>query len=477
MKNILVAGASGYVGSRLVPRLLDRGYHVRCLARNPDVLNDRGWSNAEVVYGNTLEPESLVHAMKNVNTAFYLIHAMGGSNNFRATDQQSARNFAEAAKKTGLERIIYLGGLSSDSETLSEHLRSRHEVGAILKKSGIPVTELRASIIIGSGSASFTIIKDLAKKLPVMITPRWVNSKCQPIAIRDVMQYLIGALEHPETGGDIFDIGGDEILTYREMIEEVANVLKRKIFIIDVPVLTPHLSAYWLNLVTSVPMNIAFPLVEGLRNDTICRDHRIDALLTFEKTPFREAVQRAMTHEEQKNVESSWTGAASGVAIPPIRLSERILSDTRMIACQSSCTDIFNRIQRIGGENGWYYANWAWQLRGIVDRVFGGVGMRRGRRHPIDIRVGDALDFWRVEQYKPGAMLRLRAEMKVPGTAWLEFRVDKKNDDSCVFRQTAQFKPSGWFGYLYWYMLAPAHFLIFRNMARKIVQCARINLS
>jgi len=473
MKNILVAGASGYVGSRLVPRLLDRGYTVRCLARNPEALKGRGWQRAEVVFGNTLEPDSLLHAMNGMNAAFYLIHAMGGSADFRSIDQQSARNFAQAAKKIGLKRIIYLGGLSSDTEALSEHLRSRQEVGEILAKSGIPVTELRASIIIGSGSASFAIIRDLARKLPVMITPRWVQSKCQPIAIRDVLHYLTGALEHPETGGKIFDIGGLEILTYRQMIEQVAEIMRRKIIIVDVPVLTPRLSAYWLNIVTSVPMGIAFPLVEGLRNDTICRDQRIDKLIVFEKTPFRAAVQDALEKEGQKNIESSWTGASSGKSVPYPGEGEKLLSDNQVIRCRCSCVEIFNRIQRIGGENGWYYANWAWRVRGIIDRLIGGVGMRRGRRHPSDLRVGDALDFWRVEQFTPGVMLRLRAEMKVPGTAWLEFRVQENSDNTCLFRQTALFKPSGWFGYVYWYMMAPAHFLIFRNMARHIVNHMR----
>ena len=474
MKNILVAGASGYVGSRLVPRLADRGYRVRCLARNPDALKHRGWSNVEVVYGNSLEPDSLLHAMTGMDFAYYLIHAMGSAGNFQDIDQQSARNFTEAAKAAGLKRIIYLGGLSADSESLSEHLRSRQEVGQILRESGIPVTELRASIIIGSGSASFAIIKDLAKKLPVMITPRWVQSRCQPIAIRDVLQYLIGVLDHAETAGDIFDIGGSEILTYREMIEQVGEIMDRKIIIIDVPVLTPHLSAYWLNLVTSVPMNIAFPLVEGLRNDTVCRDHRIDALISFEKTPFREAVRRALAKEGNKNIESSWTGASSGKTAAFPAADEKLLLDKQMIHCKCSGTEIFDRIRQIGGETGWYYANWIWQLRGIMDRLIGGVGMRRGRRHPHDLHVGDALDFWRVEQFIPGDRLRLRAEMKLPGTAWLEFRVEKESDLTCIFHQTAIFRPSGWFGYLYWYTLAPAHFFIFRNMARRIA-CGKGN--
>ncbi len=469
MNNILVAGASGYVGSRLVSRLLDRGYTVRCLARNPDALKDRGWHRAEVVYGNTLEPDSLLHAMNGMDAAFYLVHAMAGSPNFRSVDRQSARNFGQAAKKSGLKRIIYLGGLSSDTHALSEHLRSRQEVGEILRESGIPVTELRASIIIGSGSASFAIIRDLARKLPVMITPRWVRSKCQPIAIRDVLHYLTGVLEHTESEGEIYDIGGLEILTYRQMIAQVAEIMRRKIIIIDVPVLTPRLSAYWLNLVTSVPMGIAFPLVEGLRNDTICSEQRIDKVITFEKSSFRDAVQDALEKEEQKHIESSWTGASSGISMPYPVEGEKLLSDSRVIRCRCSCEEIFSRIQCIGGENGWYYANWAWQIRGIIDRLIGGVGMRRGRRHPSDVRVGDALDFWRVERFKPGVMLRLRAEMKVPGTAWLEFQVKESSNNTCIFRQTALFRPSGWIGYVYWYMMAPAHFFIFRNMARRIV--------
>lgn len=473
MKRILVAGASGYVGSRLVPRLLQKGYAVRCLARNPEKLKSRAWEGVEIVSGDVLKPETLLPALQGVDTAYYLVHAMGNSGDFSERDALSAGNFAQAAKTAGVRRIIYLGGLGDHGETLSEHLRSRQEVGAMLGETGIPVTELRASIIIGSGSASFEIIRDLVKKLPLMITPRWVNSRCQPIAIRDVLNYLTGALEEPRTAGNIYDIGGEEILTYADMMRLVAEVLGKKLYILHVPVLTPRLSAYWLNLVTAVPMSIAFPLVEGLRNDTICRDRRIREILPISLTPFKEAAARALASEKQAHVESRWTEATTYEPAETAGASFRILKDEQVISTNAAPAQVFQCFQRIGGNTGWYYADWAWKFRGIIDRLIGGVGMRRGRRHPVELRVGDALDFWRVEEIQPGRSLKLRAEMKVPGVAWLEFKVAESGAGKSVFTQTASFKPANWLGVAYWYAMMPMHFLIFRNMAKRIVQAAQ----
>lgn len=472
MKKILIAGASGYVGSRLVPRLLQKGYAVRCLARNPEKLKSRAWEGVEIVPGDVLKPETLLPALQNVDAAYYLVHAMGNSGDFSERDALSARNFAQAAKTAGARRIIYLGGLGDQGETLSEHLKSRQEVGAILGESGIPVTELRASIIIGSGSASFEIIRDLVKKLPVMITPRWVNSRCQPIAIRDVLNYLVGALEEPRTAGNIYDIGGEEILTYADMMRLVAEVLGKRLHVLHVPVLTPRLSAYWLNLVTTVPMSIAFPLVEGLRNDTICRDRRIREILPIPLTPFKEAVARALASEKEAHVESRWTEASTYETAEAAGAPFRLLKDEQIISTNAAPAQVFQCFQRIGGDAGWYYADWAWKFRGIIDRLIGGVGMRRGRRHPVDLRVGDALDFWRVEEIRPGKSLKLRAEMKVPGVAWLEFKVAESGAGKTVFTQTASFKPANRLGVAYWYAMTPMHFLIFRNMARRIVQAA-----
>jgi uncharacterized protein YbjT (DUF2867 family) len=472
MKNIFIAGASGYVGSRLVPRLLEKEYRVRCLARYPEKLKSRSWRGVEIVQGDVLKPETLLPALQGMDAAYYLVHAMGNSGDFSEKDALSARNFARAAAEAGLQRIIYLGGLGDEDQNLSEHLKSRREVGVILGQTGIPVTELRASIIIGSGSASFEIIRDLVKKLPLMITPRWVNSLCQPIAVRDVLNYLTGILEEPRTAGQTFDIGGEEKLTYADMMRLVAEVMGKKLFIIHVPVLTPHLSAYWLNLVTTVPMSIAFPLVEGLRNDTVCRDNRIRELLPIALTPFISAVKRALDIEKQHRVESRWTEASSyrdGEILPG---KHRWLKDIRVIYSDIAPEKIFARVQKIGGDTGWYYADWAWKLRGILDRLIGGVGMRRGRRHPVDLRVGDPLDFWRVGEFQPGRYLKLRAEMKVPGVAWLEFKTEKNEAGKTVFHQIASFKPHNWFGTAYWYAAGPAHFFIFRNMARRIVQAA-----
>jgi len=467
---ILLTGASGYVGSRLLIRLVARDYPIRCLARNPAKLTYRHLSGVEIVKGDTLDLSTLKGVFEDIDIAYYLIHSMTGSADFEQNDARSAANFATAARNAGVKRILYLGGLGDAEENLSAHLESRQHVGQILAESGIPVTELRASIIIGSGSASFEIIRDLVKKLPFMITPRWVRSKCQPIAVRDVLNYLIRLLDEPKTTGKIFDIGGDEVLTYEEMMRRVALIHGKRLRILHVPVLTPHLSAYWLNLVTSVPMRLAFPLIEGLRNDTICKNHEIENIISFEKTPFDVAVSRALSREREQQIESRWTEADT-FSPPPVSSSYEMLFDRQKIHSGVAADKIFKKVQTIGGENGWYYANWAWRLRGLFDRLIGGVGMRRGRRHPIDIRTGDTLDFWRVEDFQPGTSMKLRAEMKLPGTAWLEFVVDQ--DDAGTFlNQVASFVPSNFFGFIYWYFLLPAHFFIFRNMAKRIIKSA-----
>jgi uncharacterized protein YbjT (DUF2867 family) len=468
--NILLTGASGYVGSRLLLRLVKRGYRVQCLARNPAKLLHRNLNGVDIVKGDTLDSSSLEGAFENIDIAYYLIHSMTGSGDFEEKDARSAKNFAAFAQRASVKRIIYLGGLANPNENLSDHLNSRQQVGKILAESGIPVTELRASIIIGSGSASFEIIRDLVNKLPVMITPRWVRSKCQPIAIRDVLNYLVRVLEKPETAGRIFDIGGDEVLTYEEMMRRVAQINGKRLRILHVPVLTPHLSAYWLNLVTSVPMRLAFPLVEGMRNDTVRRDFELDNIIPIRKTPFDDAVRRALLRERKMQIESRWTEADS-FSPHPAQSTHQILYDRQEVQSTVPADKIFEKIQIIGGENGWYYADWAWRLRGFFDRVIGGVGMRRGRRHPVDLRTGDTLDFWRVENYQPGQSLKLRAEMKLPGTAWLEFIV-KQDKTVSYFTQIASFIPYNLTGYIYWYLLFPAHYFIFRNMAKKIIKSA-----
>ena len=470
--NVLIAGATGYVGSRLAPRLQAAGYRVRCLARNPGKITNRHWKDIEIVQGDMDDGNSLQAAMKDIDVAFYLVHAMSGKGDFEQKDIRYARNFADAAKDNEIQQIIYLGGLGDPEQELSPHLESRHEVGRVLGSTGIPVTELRASIIIGSGSASFEIIRDLVKKLPVMVTPRWVKSLCQPIAISNVIDYLITVLDQPDIKGRILEIGGNEIISYADMMRQVAEVMGKKIYMINLPVLTPKLSAYWLNLVTTVPMSLAFPLVEGLKNDTICTNNEIDEFIKITKVPFREAVQRALQREKKFEVESRWTEANIIDTEIQHDHSSGELTDTRSIHTDISSGQLFDCIQRIGGERGWYYGNWAWRLRGGIDRLIGGVGMRRGRRHPVDIRIGDVLDFWRVLDFEPGKRLKLQAEMKLPGTAWLEFIVENVDENTSIFHQKAVFRPQNWFGYLYWYLLAPAHYFIFRNMAFNIIRSA-----
>ena len=473
---ILIVGATGYVGGHLVPALLKKGYQIRCMVRSPEKLLARNWKNVEIVEGDVLKPETLSKALENTHTAYYLVHSMGGSKNFEKTDSLAAANFSKAAKEANIQRIIYLGGLAKDTESLSSHLKSRQEVGTILGSSGVPVTELRASIIIGSGSASFEIIRDLVKKLPVMVTPKWVKSQCEPISIQNVIDYLALCLDEPRTINQVLEIGSGDILTYAGMMRQVAEVMEKKLWIISVPVLTPRLSAYWLNLVTTVPMSIAYPLVDGLKNDTVCTDHRIRDWIKIDLISFTDAVKKAIQEERMGELDSRWT-EASGYSydFASNYKNVKLLQDKRVINSPLSQKAIFDVIQKVGGDNGWYYANWAWRLRGLFDRLIGGVGMRRGRRHPTHIRVGDAIDFWRVEKFETGHILKLRAEMKLPGIAWLEFRVEKAANGESIFQQLATFLPKNWFGFLYWYCIMPAHFFVFRNMARKIVEAAQQN--
>ncbi|HZO18534.1 MAG TPA: SDR family oxidoreductase [Gemmatimonadaceae bacterium] len=468
---ILVTGATGYIGGRLAARLLADGRRVRALARDPRRLTSLAAAGAECVAGDVLRPESLPDALAGVEVAYYLIHSMGMGRDFAARDREAAANFATACAAAGVRRIIYLGGLGQSAAALSTHLASRQEVGDVLRGGPVPVTELRAAIIVGAGSASFEIIRDLARKLPVMICPRWVRSRCEPIALDQVLDYLVGVLDEPRTIGEVLEIGGGEVLTYQDMMRQCAAALGKRVRIITVPVLTPRLSSYWLNLVTAVPMSIARPLVEGLRHDVVTTDQRIRAWIPVEAVSFRQSVERALAEDHAGPLASRWTGAAGRVT--PGAATRAILRDDRMVPAKASAAELFAVVERIGGTAGWFYANWLWRARGAIDRLLGGVGMRRGRRHPLRVVAGDPIDFWRVEEIVPGQRLRLRAEMKVPGTATLEFEVLARGHGEGAFLiQRAEFEPHSRWGRAYWTALRPLHALVFRGMAAGIVDAA-----
>ena len=468
---ILVTGASGYVGGRLVPALEEGGARVRCLARKPEYLAGRFSSRTDVVAGDVLDPDSLRKALQGVDAAYYLVHSMGSKVDFGEQDRVGARNFARAAREQRVRRVIYLGGLAGDGP-LSPHLASRLEVGRILASEGVPTLEFRASIIIGSGSLSFELLRSLVNKLPVMVTPRWVGTAAQPIAIDDVIAYLIHGLDIEHEGSAVFEIGGPRRVTYGELMREYARQAGVRRVMIPVPFLNPRLSSLWLGLVTPVYARVGRKLVTSLRNETVVRDTA--ALERFPVRPLDmgEAVARALREEDREMAGTRWSDAVSSSGRQPLwggkRFGSRIV-DRQQAVVRADAAGAFAPIQRIGGSRGWYFANWLWAWRGAVDLLAGGVGMRRGRRNPVDVRPGDPLDFWRVEAFEPNRLLHLQAEMKVPGRAWLQFEVEPAEQGSRI-TQTAVFDPLGLGGLLYWYGLYPIHWLIFRGMLRGIAR-------
>lgn len=470
---VLLTGATGYIGGRLLKAFEAAGQPVRCLARRPEFLRPNVAPLTEVVAGDVLDRQSLDAAMRGVDIAYYLVHSMAAEN-FEETDRQAARNFAEAARNAGVRRIIYLGGLGQGGSELSAHLRSRQEVGEILRSTGVTVVEFRASIVIGSGSLSFEMIRALVERLPVMITPRWVAVTAQPIAINDLLQYLQAALDLSVVGNQIFEIGGPDRVSYGDLMREYTRQRGLRRAMISVPVLTPRLSSLWLGLVTPVYARVGRKLIESIRTPSVVSDPAALNVFGIRPAGVVEAIGSALRNEDQEFAVTRWTDALSSAGAPRqwggVRFGNRIV-DSRTARVNVPPAVAFAPIRCIGGATGWYYGNSLWRLRGWLDLLVGGAGMRRGRRDPEQLRVGDVVDCWRVEAFEPDRRVRFAAEMKLPGRAWLEFEVGSAPNGATI-RQTASYDPVGLFGLAYWYALYPLHELVFAGMLRGIVQRA-----
>ena len=470
MRKILLTGATGYLGGRLLKKLEQSDFSLRCMVRQPNNLKSKVKQETEIVSGDVLKKETLLTALDGVDTAFYLIHSMQEGTQFEEQDRIGARNFAEAAKTAGVKRIIYLGGLGNDKEELSPHLKSRHEVGQILRESNALVIEFRASIVIGSGSLSYEMIRSLVERLPIMITPRWVRVLSQPIAINDLLNFLLKAINISPAESSIYEIGGKDQLSYKDIMNEYAWQRGLYRLMIPVPVLTPRLSGLWLGLVTPVYARIGQTLVKSIIHPTVVTNNKAEHVFDIETSGIKEAIKQAIEDEDAEFATTKWSYAVSSSGLTEkwggVQFGTRLI-DSRTAQSSAKPEYAFNPIATIGGQNGWYYGNFLWKLRGYLDLLVGGVGLRRGRRHPTHINVGDSLDFWRVEKYEVNKLLRLKAEMKLPGRAWLQFEV-KENADGSTIRQTALFDPLGLSGLFYWYLLFPIHKLIFAGMLKEI---------
>jgi uncharacterized protein YbjT (DUF2867 family) len=478
MPTIFITGATGYIGGRLVPRLLEHGYAVRCLARSRAKLLARPWARGErveVVEGDAGDRAGLAHAMRGCAAAYFLVHSMDtAGREYRARDRSMAHEFGYAAAAADVRRIIYLGGLGETGTGLSEHLSSRREVETALKQGGVPVTVLRAAMIIGSGSASFEILRYLVERLPIMITPKWVSTESQPIAVRDVLFYLIAALGNSSTTGKTLDIGGPDVWSYAKVMREMARALGlRRRLVVAVPVLTPRLSSLWIHLVTPLAASIARPLAEGLRNRVVCRNDEVMRLMPHQCLTIRQAMDAAIAREETGAVETAWSDAG---VMPgdPAWAGGTVFVDRRQASASASPQSAWAAVCSLGGGHGYFAANWLWRLRGGMDRLIGGPGLRRGRRSAAELRLGDALDFWRVTSIEAPRHLVLTAEMKLPGVATLSFDIEPHSETQCTIVMTARFRSRGLLGIAYWYTVSPLHGIVFNGMLKGLVRTAEL---
>ncbi len=482
MATILVTGATGYIGGRLIPALLQEGASLRALARHPEDLQAENWfEQVETVQGNVLKPESLEPVFEGIETVYYLIHSMESSKDFEEKDRQAAENVALAAKTAGVKQIIYMSGLGDSATDLSDHLKSRQETAKHLASTGIPVIELRAAIIVGSGSTSFEMIRYLTERLPVLPMPDWASTKVQPIAIDDVISYLLAVRHEQHKGHKIIEIGGSDVLSYKALMLEYAKARDLKRLSFPLPIFPLSLASYFVNLLTPIPSSVAKPLLEGLKSETIVKHPEAARAFDIAPMTYKEALQKALDRSEEGAVATLWSRSFYEVDPDTLRPDEvqdkeGLFIDTQEKPIQANPELVYKAILGLGGDKGWLAYNWLWRLRGQMDRLIGGVGMRRGRRDPEKLRVGDVLDFWRVESLKENEHLQLHAEMKLPGQGWLRFDIEDVGDGSSILNQTAYYEPKGLLGYLYWWAAYPFHFLIFPGMIREIAKRAE-NLS